>query len=89
MKNIIIASIVAGTVGFIASTGAVKAGLWTKLSGMFAETVPSKLYAIEAQGFNIRGYIYQLESVGKTCNFNATDGGSGGLFCWDTKKETK
>jgi hypothetical protein len=54
---------------------------------MFAETVPSKMFAIEAQGFNIRGYVYELKAVGKTCVFNATDGGSGGLACFDTPAE--
>ena len=82
MRNIILASIIAGLVSFVATTGAVKAGWWTKASGMFADTVDSKLFAISAQGFNVRGYVYENPAnPGHSCIFNASEGGSGGTSC--------
>ncbi len=87
MKKTISTIVIAAVVSVAVTAGTAQAGLWTKLSGMFAETVPSKMFAIEAQGFNIRGYVYELKAVGKTCVFNATDGGAGGLACFDTPAE--
>lgn len=82
MKNIIIASLVAGTIGVLASAGAVQAGLWTSLTGALADTVESKMFAIEAQGTNIRGYVFpNVANEGKLCIQTASEGGNGGLSC--------
>ncbi len=88
MKSLIAAFLIVTGLWVLAALGQTQhaqAGYWTKLSGMFAKTVPSKLYAIEAQGFNIRGYLYYLPAFNRVCNFNATDGGSGGLDCWEVE----
>lgn len=84
MKNIIVATVVAATVSVIASTTVVKAGAWEKFTGFFADTVPSKMFAVEASGFNLRGYAFQLEKENKTCLFVAGEN-KGGLTCWDSK----
>lgn len=74
--------------GLYAAAGAfvqpAHAGAWEKISGFFADTVPSKMFAIEAQGFNLRGYAFSLEKEGKTCLFVAGEK-KGGLTCWDSK----
>jgi len=85
MKNIIFASVVLGlTIGVnlaLQSTEA-RAGLWTSLTGAFADTVESKMFAIEAQGTNIRGYAFENPAhPGHFCVQTASEGGNGGLSC--------
>jgi len=58
-----------------------QAGLWESVSGAFADTVESKIFAIEAQGNNIRGYIFENPAnPGKFCIASASSNGSG-LSC--------
>lgn len=61
-----------------------QAGMWEKLSGMVAKTVPSEMFAIEAQGANLRAYLFPVEAQGKTCLF-VSGTKKGGLTCWDNK----
>ena len=54
---------------------------WESFSGAFADTVESKLFAVEAQGKNIRGYIFENPAnPGKFCIASASSNG-GGLSC--------
>ena len=58
-----------------------QAGIWTSISGAFADTVESKMFAVEAQGNNIRGYIFENPAnPGKFCIASASSNGSG-LSC--------
>lgn len=87
MRNFFIAAGTAAVVAFAVSTPQAQASwdsAWGKISGMFAKTVPSTMFAIEAQGFNLRGYAFALEKHGKTCLF-VSGTKKGGLTCWDTK----
>lgn len=83
MKTMVLAVflLVLGILGF---SGASQAGLWEKLNGMMAETVPSEMFAIEAVGYNLRGYMFVLESQNKICLF-VTGEQKGGLDCWDSE----
>ena len=73
------------TVGTMA--GLAKAGLWESFSGALADTVESKLFAIEAQGKNIRGYIFENPvNPGHMCIVSASSNG-GGLSCDWNKTE--
>lgn len=60
------------------------AGLWTSLSGAFADTVESKLFAIEAQGINIRGYVFENPvNKGRFCIATASSNGGGVTCDWN------
>ena len=81
MKKTILTVLLTLTVTAGTFYGAAKAGIWTSLSGAFSETVESKLFAIEAQGNNIRGYIFENPAnKGKFCIASASSNGSG-LSC--------
>lgn len=80
MKNVIFASVIAAVVAVVASNQTVQASAWGTISGFFADTIESKLFAIEAQGKNIRGYIFKSPVNGKWCIATASSVGSG-LSC--------
>lgn len=72
---------VLGLIALGAYSNQAKALSWESFSGAFADTVESKLFAVEAQGKNIRGYIFENPAnPGKMCIVSASSNG-GGLSC--------
>jgi hypothetical protein len=81
MKQTVLTVLLTLTVTFGGFYGAAQAGLWESVSGAFADTVESKLFAVEAQGKNIRGYIFDNPAnPGHFCIVSASSNG-GGLSC--------
>ena len=81
MKKTILTVLLTLTVSAGIVAGGAQAGVWETVSGAFSETVESKLFAIEAQGNNIRGYIFENPAnPGKMCIASASSNGSG-LSC--------
>jgi len=81
MKTLIMSFAIAMSL-LVGGTVATNAGLWTSLTGAFADTVESKMFAIEAQGTNFRGYVFENPALkGRICMQTASEGGNGGLSC--------
>ncbi|MBT7779719.1 MAG: hypothetical protein HN718_14470 [Rhodospirillales bacterium] len=85
MKNIILAVAITTIVLSGAAIGSAKAGWWEKIVSLTLPMVEAKEFAIEASGWNLRGYVFAVEELGRMCMYVAGDA-KGGLDCWEGKQ---
>ena len=85
MKNIILAVAITTIVLSGAAIGSAKAGWGEKIVSLTLPMVEAKKFAIEASGWNLRGYVFAVEELGRMCMYVAGDA-KGGLDCWEVKQ---
>jgi hypothetical protein len=85
MKNTILAVAITMVVVTGAAVGSAKAGWWEKIVSLSLPLVETKEFTIEASGWNLRGYAFAVEELGRVCLYVAGEG-KGGLDCWEAKE---
>lgn len=86
MKNNILAAVVTALIVSGVAVGSAKAGWWEKIVSLTLPMVEAKEFAIEASGWNLRGYVFVVEELGRMCMYVAGDA-KGGLDCWEAPTE--
>ena len=85
MKNISFAVVITAIIVSVAAIGSAKAGWWEKVVSLSLPLVETKEFTIEATGWNLRGYAFAVEELGRVCLYVAGEG-KGGLDCWEADK---
>ena len=67
--------------------GTAQAGLWEKATSLLDTTVSATSFAIEAKGWNLRGYEFVTPTGARCVSMTGTQ--KGGLSCDFTKDWTK
>ena len=67
--------------------GTAQAGLWEKATSLLDTTVSATSFAIEAKGWNLRGYEFVSPTGARCVSMTGTQ--KGGLSCDFTKDWTK
>ena len=87
MKQITISGALAVLLSVGIVFGTAQAGLWEKATSLLDTTVSTTSFAIEAKGWNLRGYEFVTPTGARCVSMTGTK--KGGLSCDFTKDWTK